>query len=108
MPAAKLTSGQENGWPQSHEVLSFALHSPVHPLHVGNTHGLLSWCFLYLPLQGAPGRMGAQGEPGLKGYQVRILFSSSSFYLFSNATKLPLQEAKSFLNYDLFLILSSV
>lgn len=40
----------------------------------GCTRGLLSWSFLCLPLQGAPGRMGAQGEPGLKGYQVRFWF----------------------------------
>lgn len=71
---------------------SFALHSPVHLPLIPTPWAALS-VPLCLPLQGAPGRMGAQGDPGLKGYQVRVLFSSPSFYLFLNATKPPLQDA---------------
>lgn len=89
--AAELTGGQEKYWPHSHMVLSFAL-SPGHPPLVLTPWAALS-IPLSLPLQGAPGRMGAQGDPGLKGYQVRGLFSSPSFYLFRNTAKLPLQHA---------------
>lgn len=84
--AAELTGGQGQDWPHSHVELSFAVHSPVHPPLVLTPRAALSPS---LSLQGAPGRMGAQGDPGLKGYQVRPLFSSPSFYLF---LKLPLQD----------------
>lgn len=101
MAAAKLSTGHTD------EVLLRSFAQCILFLW-GNTHWLLSWCFLRFLLQGAPGRMGVQGEPGLKGYQVRILSASSSFYRFSNAAKMPLQDAQQFLNCDLFLILSSV